>query len=1167
MLFGNIDIPKQLIDASLSGDLVVFAGAGVSVPSPVSLPSFDELIEQIKRFVDPADYIEKRKFKRTEQGELIYTESPEQYLSFLENRGKPVKSACSEIIDSNGLFNDLHKNVLRMVGSNNHLRLVTTNFDNCFENALLELGQECKTYNAPALPVGSDFRGLVHLHGLYDEPKSMVLTAEDYGKAYVTNGWASRFLTDLFKTYVVLFVGYSCGDSLVDYLTRSISSEINGRSFALSMEEKDIDAWKMRGVEPVVFNDFNDLPTTFDNWAIYLESSLTDKVVRIRDICQSDGMSQNDEEFLVSLLTYHDDDKLTFTDEYCKYSKSIESLHLLKKYNLIGFLTSEKPSDAESLLLKWCIENFAIPEMQVFEELCMDYLHQFSSGFYRILFWNLAVKDVPESTVGAWLPWLESTSFLVQKQCEYDLIEIAKNTSIEAIILACLRILIRVHIGCSRSFLNGMTTEIETVASNDFKEDLVEIVATRGTNSKQIIFDYCFDQIEQAYAMQSNYWTRQDFFDGLSFNRSSIAPHDQDQFSLGTINVLVDIARESINEEFFSYAMEKCFSSRCALLIRLGLWIKYEYDCLGTDLNFVKEKDYLSDYYLRHEVFALTKKAFERATSIQKDEFVQYLASRIVEGDRSSEYECYNICNWLLSSDANHVGLEDLREQILVRNPGFVPAEYPDFICYISSETLNDNKRYSISVEEFTNEHLLTLLNSLTDTDSSLIKKHSIIADPVRNYPLVAIENLQNLLEKNCSIAELELMNSYVSLIEWDNDEISQNIRQSVLNRVVSDTRTCVAGIKAIESVTNVPDSRNAFSNEELCVYVENALSCFDTFLESKSSISRIENHDWVSIGINHPAGIYVNLLSRVGQEYYELNQIHKHSIQHCFEVVCEYLSKETDSTKCIIACLFTRVNYLQQLNPDLFKKKLVYALSLDNWAFSPAWEGLSYSPMLTAEVWDAIKELWPQVFKNSSLICNNQFNHLVRLYVWALTVLVKTEDRDTLLVACAAVSKDSLKFACLQLNKWLQALSENERVTQWKDWLSEAFKTLSKVVDEGAEVLIDFYSRWVREFPELRSVIAYSLTRDCSTVDSCNLFIQNGVFFDIANDPGLNINEKVVLITFLLEHHKDYFHEDDVRSAIALLDFENIDTKTLNHYRDAITRHGLADTLHALAR
>ena len=45
----------------------------------------------------------------------------------------------------------------------------------------------------------------MHLHGVVDNPKYMVVTDEDFGRAYLTEGYATRFLVKLFESYTVFY--------------------------------------------------------------------------------------------------------------------------------------------------------------------------------------------------------------------------------------------------------------------------------------------------------------------------------------------------------------------------------------------------------------------------------------------------------------------------------------------------------------------------------------------------------------------------------------------------------------------------------------------------------------------------------------------------------------------------------------------------------------------------------------------------------------------------------------------------------------------------------------------------------------------------------------------------------------------------------------------------
>ena len=73
----------------------------------------------------------------------------------------------------------------------------------------------------------------------------MVLTHRDFGKAYLTeaDGWARRFLVDLFANQTVLFVGYSHSDIIMTYLTPSLPPYEGQRRFALIGDRRDGSDW------------------------------------------------------------------------------------------------------------------------------------------------------------------------------------------------------------------------------------------------------------------------------------------------------------------------------------------------------------------------------------------------------------------------------------------------------------------------------------------------------------------------------------------------------------------------------------------------------------------------------------------------------------------------------------------------------------------------------------------------------------------------------------------------------------------------------------------------------------------------------------------------------------------------------------------------------------
>jgi hypothetical protein len=154
----------------------------------------------------------------------------------------------------------LHRDLLRLYPDVEHVRIVTTNYDRLFEQAapLVFAGTMPECFRAPALPLGQSFTGIVHVHGEISRPSEMVLTDADFGRGYLVEGWARRFLVDLFRHFTVLFVGYSHNDLIVSYLARALPESKAGQRFALTGASDDSQRWRVLGIEPIGYPQSND---------------------------------------------------------------------------------------------------------------------------------------------------------------------------------------------------------------------------------------------------------------------------------------------------------------------------------------------------------------------------------------------------------------------------------------------------------------------------------------------------------------------------------------------------------------------------------------------------------------------------------------------------------------------------------------------------------------------------------------------------------------------------------------------------------------------------------------------------------------------------------------------------------------------------------------------
>ncbi len=183
-----------------------------------------------------------------------------------------------------------HSALLDLATANNRVRLVTTNFDRAF----LSCKYVPAVHQAPFLPIPKPetWNSLVHLHGLLPEDDSahdcehLILSSPDFGRAYLTERWASRFLSELFRQFTVLFVGYSTDDPVMRYTLDALAADRQlseqhatkptyGEAYILTpiegTEEETKRIWRDRSVRAIPYSKEGEhrlLHDTLIEWAV-----------------------------------------------------------------------------------------------------------------------------------------------------------------------------------------------------------------------------------------------------------------------------------------------------------------------------------------------------------------------------------------------------------------------------------------------------------------------------------------------------------------------------------------------------------------------------------------------------------------------------------------------------------------------------------------------------------------------------------------------------------------------------------------------------------------------------------------------------------------------------------------------------------------------------------
>lgn len=236
------NFPDELLTARDEGQVLFFCGAGVS-RARAGLPDFYGLANEVVNALRAAPDSPARQFieASSKMGPIVGIGSllpADRVFSLLERDFSidEVRAKVAEALRPVGTPDlTAHRMLLDLARDpTGAIRLVTTNFDLLFEACEPGLTR----FAPPRLPDPrrpQDFMGIMHLHGHvtddYDgaHDDEFVLSSADFGRAYLADGWATRFMRDLIDRYRVVFIGYAADDPPIQYLLEALKRDAKGR--------------------------------------------------------------------------------------------------------------------------------------------------------------------------------------------------------------------------------------------------------------------------------------------------------------------------------------------------------------------------------------------------------------------------------------------------------------------------------------------------------------------------------------------------------------------------------------------------------------------------------------------------------------------------------------------------------------------------------------------------------------------------------------------------------------------------------------------------------------------------------------------------------------------------------------------------------------------------
>lgn len=692
MWLGNVDLPQELIDAHQRGELVIFVGAGASIGPPSNLPSFVGLTAEIAADAgvefDPTH----------DQPDVILGRADAHPLMDVHGR------IAHKIDDPSSQPNALHRAIGTLAAGGPTIRIVTTNYDRHLTTVMAD--RHPTEYHGPALPMGDDFDGLVYLHGtLTQEPRHLVVTDEDFGRAYLRDAWAARFLERMFATYTVLFIGYSHNDLVMTYLARSLRD--TSKRFAL-VADPPADTWERLRITPVAYPNEDGthaaLTDVVKKWANHVSMGLLDHRQQVALLLSAPPSSVPEEMSYLESIIARDDTVGFFTES----ARTTQWLAWAATQPQLQKLFDG--SSGGRTLANWFAEHYVAVEER--SAAALEVVRQ-ASGRIGPELWS-AIGQQLHMQDGGRPEWLEPWLILLVREApdtNDDWLSYALTASqlpehrASAILL--FDHLTEPQAVFKRPLMPGQSAYLDVFIRGDhhwLREAWLTVFLPHLADAADEIILIAEGHLRRAHRMAAAFGTATSDWDPLSYGRSAIEPHPQDQ-RRDPIDPVVDAARDCLeallDTQRGDIYLRSWAASDVPLLRRLAVhgW-NHRRDVPASDkIVALRDGRWLFDQELWHEAARLIESAMAAADSDVADSLVAQVIA--ASEPTISDYKKFTILGWIVR---HAPGLQNGREAFdhaQAMHPEYKEREHPEFRTWFESGWIGE--RHPIAPEELHN--------------------------------------------------------------------------------------------------------------------------------------------------------------------------------------------------------------------------------------------------------------------------------------------------------------------------------------------------------------------------------------------------------------------------------------------------------------------------------
>jgi SIR2-like domain/Domain of unknown function (DUF4020) len=863
----EVDLPEALVSAQRARRLVVFAGAGISMGAPSNLPDFGRLADLISggTLTRPPD------------------EPFDLFLGKLQTKQVDVQARARTFIGNPAsTVAPIHTALVDLFPSADTVRIVTTNFDSHLSTAVRERHPAADIFYAPALPLGRAFSGLVYLHGSIARREPLILSDGDFGQAYLSDGWATRFLMEMFIHHTVLFVGYSHQDVVMRYLARSFVGAT--QRFALTTAGRET-FWAHLGITPVHFPERNvgdrygALADVITAWATTSRWGLLEHETRVQEIVSAPPPLEPDVADYIR-TAFENDDTLGFFVAHAKTPEWLLWVEQQKGFDAL-FSVGDLPNQRSHQIAWWFAERFVLDHGQA----AIDLIQRHRLTLHPTLLYAIARKlahfsdKTAPALVGAWSAILTASESSPKLHARL-LAQLLKRCTVPALRDAAIVVVSwltrpRLELAARWPSIDPsdrlvVRSDIQLAADRRELEEAWNAAIKPHLNQfYAVLWPILTSHLLTAHELLKATRASDSGYDPLSAARSAIEPHEQDTHKDEWI-VLIDMTRDVLDWMLEYVPVEATrlidhwLNSEPLILQRLaihGLRVDSLRDAAEV-LTLVRERRWLFALPFKHEIFRLLATRFPTADVAQQQALIDSVLSEPVletndeEDRRLSDHERYNLLQWLTTAAPESVARTAL-ESFAVAHPDFSPREHPDLDHWISAGLVEHRSPWSAADllhQPLTPERVSVLLD-YKSTDYFGLK------GPTRHCLDLEIEKAAS--------QSFEWSHKLASALEqqqqWSTSLWGALIAawKSTANQLTAEQRETVLGIiersPLPEQVgyTPVPDLLDALASDQTQESDLDLLDVLGDRLLKSSDLEVVEDEsdDWLFRAINHRAG------------------------------------------------------------------------------------------------------------------------------------------------------------------------------------------------------------------------------------------------------------------------------------------------------------------------